>query len=58
MKILNTYTDEELLQCLLAEIAKTRNEVNCAMRDLNKANSRLSFLVACANSLIERKFDR
>ena len=54
MDIINTKTDEELLQSLLSEIAKARNEVNCAARDLNKANSRLSFLIMLANSLIDR----
>ncbi len=55
MEILNTKTDAELLESLLSEIAKSRNEVNCAMRDLNKANSRLGFLLVLANSLIDRK---
>jgi hypothetical protein len=55
MEILNTKTDDELLQSLLSEIAKSRNEVNCAMKDLNKANSRLGFLLVLANSLIDRK---
>ena len=54
MDLINTKTDEELLQSLLSEIAKARNEVNCAARDLNKANNRLSFLIMLANSLIDR----
>lgn len=54
MDIINTKTDEELLKSLLSEIAKARNEVNCAARDLNKANGRLSFLIMLANSLIDR----
>ncbi len=54
MELLNTKTDAELLESLLSEIAKSRNEVNCAMKDLNKANSRLSFLLVLANSLIDR----
>lgn len=54
MDIINTKTDKELLQSLLSEIAKARNEVNCAARDLNKANNRLSFLIMLANSLIDR----
>ena len=58
MEILNTKTDEELLESLLSEIAKSRNEVSCAMKDLNKANSRLGFLIVLANSLIDRKIER
>ena len=54
MDVINTKTDEELLQSLLSEIAKSRNEVNCAMKDLNKANSRLGFLLVLANSLMDR----
>lgn len=54
MDIINTKTDEELLQSLLSEIAKARNEVSCAARDLDKANRRLGFLVMLANSLIDR----
>ena len=54
MDLINTKTDAELLQSLLSEIAKARNEVSCAARDLNKANSRLSFLIMLANSLIDR----
>lgn len=54
MDIINTKTDEELLRSLLSEIAKARNEVNCAARDLEKANSRMGFLIMLANSLIDR----
>ena len=54
MEILNTKTDAELLKSLLSEIAKSRNEVNCATGDLKKASSRLSFLLVLANSLIDR----
>ena len=54
MDIINTKTDEELLKSLLSEIAKARNEVNCAARDLDKANRRMSFLIMLANSLIDR----
>lgn len=54
MDLINTKTDAELLQSLLSEIAKARNEVSCAARDLNKANNRLSFLIMLANSLIDR----
>jgi glutamine phosphoribosylpyrophosphate amidotransferase len=55
--LINNKTDEELLKSLLAEIAKARNEVNCAVSDLQKASGRLSFLVMLANGLIDRTKD-
>lgn len=57
MQILDTKTDDELLRSLLAELAKTRNELSCARGDIEKANSRLAFLLALANTLIDRSKD-
>lgn len=57
MDILDKKTDEELIKSLLGEIAKARNELSCAKGDLDKANSRLSFLIVVANELIQRKHD-
>ena len=57
MDILDTKTDDELLASLLAELAKARNEVACAQRDLVKANGRIGFLLVVANTLIERTKD-
>lgn len=57
MDILDTKTDEELYRSILAELAKARNELNCARNDLDKANSRVSFLLAIVNSLIQRQKD-
>ena len=54
MQILNTKTEDELTQALLAEIAKARNELNCAQADIRKANSRLGFLITVANELLSR----
>ena len=48
-------TNLELAQSILAETAKARNEIDCAQRDLKKAQSRLSFLIVAANALIERE---
>jgi hypothetical protein len=53
--IINTKTELELYKSLLAEVAKAQNEINCAEGDLKKARSRLSFLVAVLNQLINRK---
>jgi hypothetical protein len=55
MDILDKKTDEELYRSLLGEIAKARNEIACAKGDLDKASSRLSFLLVVTNTLIERK---
>lgn len=57
MDILDRQTDEELLRSVLAEIAKANNEINCANADLKKARSRLTFLIALTNKLIDRQGD-
>jgi len=57
MDVLDRQTDEELIRSLLAEIAKANNELNCATNDLKKARSRLSFLIALTNELIDRQGD-
>ena len=57
MDILDTKTDDELLASILAEIDKARNEIACAQRDLNKATSRIGFLLVIANTLINRTKD-
>lgn len=55
MHVLDTKTDLELIQSLLAEIAKSTNELRCARQDLDKMASRLGFCVAVANELIQRQ---
>ena len=57
MDILDNKSDRELLQSLLAELAKANNEVKCAQADLNKAQNRMKFLLLLANILIERHED-
>lgn len=56
-KILDTKTVEELHRSLLAEVAKASNEIKCAKSDLDKATSRLNFLLAVLNKLIDRQKD-
>lgn len=56
--LLDAKTDEELLRSVIAETAKARNEIACAKRDVEKAESRLNFLIVIANKLIERSGDR
>lgn len=57
MEILDRLNDKELAQTLLAEIAKANNELKCAQADIDKAQSRLKFLIVVANKLINRQGD-
>jgi hypothetical protein len=57
MDMLDSKTDKELLQSVLAELAKTSNELRCAKQDIDKVTSRLSFLLVVTNKLINRKGD-
>jgi hypothetical protein len=54
MDLLDQKTTDELLKSLLAETAKANNELRCAQADLQKAQNRLSFVLAVANALIKR----
>jgi hypothetical protein len=54
MDLLDQKTTDELLKSLLAETAKATNELRCAQADLLKAQNRLSFVLAVANTLIKR----
>ena len=54
MDILDSKTDQEILQSLLAEVAKARNEVLCAQRDVDKATGRLAFTLVMINRLLDR----
>jgi hypothetical protein len=42
MDILDQKSNDELLRSLLAELAKSNNELKCARQDLDKATGRLS----------------
>ena len=57
MDILDQKDDGELLKSLLAELAKANNELKCARNDLDKAASRIGFLLVITNTLINRKKD-
>ena len=58
MDMLDRKNTQELCHSMLAEVAKARNELNCAQRDIEKAQSRLSFVIAIVNRLIERETNR
>jgi hypothetical protein len=55
MDILASKSDTELVQSLLAEVAKSRNEIKCAQEDIRKATSRLGFCIAILNEIINRQ---
>lgn len=57
MDILDSKSDKELLQSLVAEIAKATNEIKCAKADIDKAQSRIRFLLVLAHTLIDRQKD-
>jgi hypothetical protein len=57
MDILDDKSDKELLQSLLAEIAKASNELKCARGDIEKAQGRIKFTTMLVNDLIDRQGD-
>jgi hypothetical protein len=57
MDVLDKKTDKELLESLIAEIAKATNELKCARGDIDKAQSRIKFLLVLAHTLINRQKD-
>jgi hypothetical protein len=57
MDVLESKTDPEILRSILAEMAKAHNELRCARVDLEKAQSRMRFVLAAVNTMIERQGD-
>jgi len=57
MEILDRKTDKELILSIIGELAKARNELSCARGDVEKAQSRLGFLVMVTNKMLERQKD-
>lgn len=58
MDVLDKKSDQEILKSLVAETAKAQNEVRCAQKDLQKAQSRLNFVLVLANEMINRQGDQ
>lgn len=54
MELLKDKTDKELLQSIIAEAAKSTNELKCSAQDIQKAQNRLSFLLLTINELLNR----
>lgn len=50
----NTISTEDLLDSMLPEVAKALNEVRHAQDDLDKAESRLKFVLAVIHNLKNR----
>lgn len=57
MDVIDDKSDKELLESLVAEIAKATNELRCARGDIDKAQSRIKFLLVLAHTLINRQGD-
>ena len=54
MDLIDNKTDKELLETTLGELAKAKNELQCASNDVRKAQSRINFLLVLANKLVNR----
>jgi hypothetical protein len=57
MDLLDKKTDDELHRSMIAELAKTSNELRCAKADIEKISSRLGFLLALVHTVINRPKD-
>ena len=57
MDVLENKTDQQLLESLLAEVAKASRELKCAQQDVVKAQNRLGFVIVLTNTLINRQGD-
>lgn len=58
MDVIDSKNDLELLQSLVAELAKASNEIKCARGDIEKAQSRIKFINVLTHKLIERQGDK
>lgn len=57
MDVIDKKTDKELLDSLLAEVAKANNELRCARGDIEKAQGRIKFATLLLHKLIDRQGD-
>jgi len=57
MQVLADKSNTELLQSVVAELAKARAELRCAEEDLKKAAGRIGFLIVLSHELINRQKD-
>lgn len=54
---LTKYSDAQLLSAIEAETAKSIGEIKCALGDLDKAISRIRFILASIHTIKERQKD-
>ncbi len=57
MEVLKNKDLLNLEQTMLAELAKSANELRCAGKDIEKAANRIGFALVLLNELIEREQD-
>lgn len=57
MDVIGDKSDKELVESLIAEIAKASNELKCARGDIEKAQGRIKFATMLLHKLIERQGD-
>ena len=55
MDVLNNKSNEEILDSLLAEMAKSSNEIRCSLQDINKVQNRLAFALVLINDLKQKE---
>lgn len=57
MDVIDSKSDKELLESLIAEVAKASNEIKCAKGDIEKAQNRIRFINMVLHTLIDRQGD-
>ena len=57
MDVIDKKSDKELIESLIAEVAKASNEIKCAKGDIEKAQSRIRFINLVLHTLIDRQGD-
>lgn len=57
MDLIDSKTDRELLESVVAETAKATAELRSAQNDIEKARNRIKFVLMLAHKLIDRKED-
>jgi len=54
MQIWDNHSTKDILKSLEQEIAKARNELDCAYKDIEKAKNRIAFSLSAIHSLKKR----
>ena len=57
MEVLKDKSSANLRASMIAELAKSTNELRCATRDIEKASNRISFALVLVNELLDRESD-